>query len=397
MELNPRKERQKEMAMKIKASYFTFWKVVGYIILFFGAIATFQRFYYGLGYTTNMSDNFPWGFWVGFDILVGIGVAAGGFTITAMVYIFNMKKYKVLIKPVLLTALMGYAFEGVALMYDLGKYFNIWRPLVYGNYRSPMFVLAVCVVLFTGVLALEFFGFTLSKFEQFKKPVSFIKSIFIVLVIVGVIISVVHQSTLGLVFTIVPEKLHPLWYSKLLPLYFFLTSVGVAFGMTIVESYLSWRALGHEVPLNILANLARGMIVVHLTYFVAYIEDLFIHGKLKYLVDGSFYSFMWWLENIVWLAIPLVIVANRKWLATRVGVFTAGFAYVFGFVLNRFNVAMTAMEYSLHANYMPTWQEVVVSASFIVVMFYIYGYAVKHLGLFDESHGGEGEEPELVL
>lgn len=371
--------------MKLDKSYFSFWKVVGYIILFFGAIATFQRFYYGLGYTTNMSDKFPWGFWVGFDIFVGIGLAAGGFTITAIVYIFNLKKYRPIVKPVILTALMGYAFEGVALMFDLGKYFNIWRPLVHGNYRSPMFVLAVCVVLYTGVLAMEFSAVSLKKFEWFKKPVSIIRSIFILFVVLGVIISIVHQSTLGLVYTIVPEKLHPLWYSRLLPFYFFLTSIGVGLAMPIVESYLSWRALNHEAKLPILANLARGMVVVQLTYFVAYIEDLIIHDKIHYIFKGDFYSFMWWLENIVWLILPLIVVMNKKWITTRVGVFFAGFSYVLGFILNRFNVALTAFDWSAKANYMPTWQEVIVSASFIVIMFYIFGYCVKHFDLFDEQ------------
>ncbi len=372
--------------MKIKGFKITFWRVVAAIILVAGAVATYQRFFYGLGAATNLSDKFPWGLWVGFDVISGVGLAAGGFTITAIVYIFNLKKYHCIVKPTVLTAFLGYTFVGIALLWDLGKYFDIWHPLVFGNHHSPMFELAVCVATYTTVLALEFSSFALGKFKWFRKPVNFLRGIYIVLVILGVLISTLHQSSLGTLFVIVPEKLHPLWYTKLLPVYFFITAVGAGLGMTIVESYLSWRALGHEAPLDVLVNLARGMVVIQLTYFVAYFEGLIVSHKLHYLFDGSFYSFMWWLETIVWTIIPAVVVFNKKWISTRVGVFVAGFSYVLGFLLNRLNVSMTAMEYSLKANYIPSWQEIAVSASFVVVIFIIFGFAVKYFDIFEEEH-----------
>ncbi len=364
---------------------FTFWRVVAALILIAGAVATFQRFVYGLGYATHLSDDFPWGLWIGFDVISGVGLAAGGFTITAIVYIFNLKKYHCIVKPTVLTAFMGYVLVGTALLWDLGKYYDIWHPLVFGNHHSAMFELAVCVASYTGVLALEFSSIALGKFKWFRKPVNFLKSIYIVLVILGVLISTLHQSSLGTLYVIVPEKLHPLWYSRLLPIYFFFTAVGAGLGMTVVESYLSWRGMGHEAPLPVLANLVRGMVVIQLTFFVAMFEGLIVNHKLGYLVDGSFESGMWWLEMALWVFIPTIIAFRKKWMLTRLGVFTAGFSGVLGFLMNRLNVSMTAFQWSAKVKYVPSWQEVAVSASFVVVSFIIFAIGVKYFDLFAEE------------
>lgn len=384
--------------MKLTMPKITFWRVVAAIILLAGLVATVQRFYFGLGAATNLSDEWPWGLWIGFDVISGVGLAAGGFTITAIVYIFNLKQYHCIVKATVLTAFMGYVLVGVALLWDLGKYYDIWHALVYGNHHSAMFELAVCVASYLGVLALEFASIAFGKFKWMRKPVGFLKSIYILLVIMGVLISTLHQSSLGTLFVIVPGKLHPLWYTKLLPIYFFVTSIAAGLGMTIVESYLSWRGMGHEAPTHILANLARGMVVIQLTFAVAQFEGLFVGGKMGYLVDGSYESIMFWIETAVWTVIPAIIVFNRNWVRTRVGVFAAGFSYVLGFLLNRVNVTITAMEGYAGTRYMPTWQEVAVSASFVVVAFIVFRFAVKYFNLFDDHHEAPETEgaPEML-
>lgn len=378
--------------MKWQLPKITFWRVVAALILCAGAVATFQRFVFGLGAATNLTDAWPWGLWIGFDVISGVGLAAGGFTITAIVYIFNLKEYHCIVKATVLTAFMGYVLVGVALLWDLGKFWDIWKALVYGNHHSAMFELAVCVASYLGVLALEFASIAFGKFRWMKKPVSFLKSIYILLVIMGVLISTLHQSSLGTLFVIVPQKLHPLWYTKLLPIYFFVTSIGAGLAMTIVESYLSWRGMGHEAPLHILSNLARAMVVIQLTFSVAMFEGLFVGGKLGYLVNGSYESMMFILEVLVWTVIPTIIVLNRKWVSTRLGVFAAGFSYVLGFLLNRINVTITGMEGYAGTRYMPTWQEIAVSASFVVVAFMVFRFAVKYFNLFDDHHHGEETE-----
>jgi len=170
--------------------------------------------------------------------------------------------------------------------------------------------------------------------------------------------------------------------------------VAAGLGMTIVESYLSWRGMGHEAPTPILANLARGMVVIQLTFFVAMFEGLIVGHKLPFLVDGSYEMWMWWLETLVWTVIPAVVVFNRRWIGTRTGVFVAGFSYVLGFLLNRINITITALEGYVGSRYMPSWQEIAVSASFVVVAFIVFAFAVKYFDLFEEEeHEGAAEHP----
>ncbi len=171
-----------------------------------------MRFTRGLGPSTNLNDQFPWGIWIGFDVLCGVMLAAGGFTLTAAVHIFNIKRLHPIVRPTILTAFLGYVLVCVALMYDLGRPYRIWHPLVMRNPHSVMFEVAYCVMLYTTVLSLEFSPIVLERFNL-QKPLKIVRAVLIPLVILGVILSTLHQSSLGTVYLIMPEKLHPLWYT----------------------------------------------------------------------------------------------------------------------------------------------------------------------------------------
>ena len=221
---------------------FTFWKFVFFFLMAAGLYATVIRFTQGLGASTNLSDQFPWGIWVSFDVLCGVMLAAGGFTLTAAVHILNIKRLHSIIRPTILTAFLGYILVSAALMFDLGKPYNIWHPLIMRNPHSVMFEVAYCVMLYTTVLALEFSPIVLERFHM-EKPLKVVRAILIPLVITGVILSTLHQSSLGTLYLIVPTKLYPLWYSPLLPVFFFLSAIAVGLAMTIFESSLSSRHL----------------------------------------------------------------------------------------------------------------------------------------------------------
>src|SRR5271157_4140190 len=198
----------------------TFWRVVLVLILLLGAYATVLRFARGLGATTNLSDAFPWGLWVGFDVMCGVMLAAGGFTLTAAVYILNLREFKPIVRPTVLTAFLGYLLVVVALLFDLGRGYRIWHPLVMWNPRSVMFEVAWCVTLYTTVLSLEFAAVIFERF-RLQKLLRIQHAITIPLVITGVMLSTLHQSSLGSLYLIVPNKLHALWYTPLLPVLFF--------------------------------------------------------------------------------------------------------------------------------------------------------------------------------
>jgi Ni/Fe-hydrogenase subunit HybB-like protein len=217
---------------------FFFWKTFGAIALGVGIYAAITRFAYGLGATTNLSDQMPWGLWVGFDVLCGVGLAAGGFTITAGVYLFGLKHLRPIARPAVLTAFLGYQLVSAGLLFDLGKPYNIWHPLVMWNPHSVMFEVAWCVMLYSTVLALEFSPMVFEKFG-WHTPAKVVKKLSIPLVLAGVLLSTMHQSSLGSVFLIMPTKLHEIWYSTALPIFFFVSSIGVGLSMVIFESYLS--------------------------------------------------------------------------------------------------------------------------------------------------------------
>ncbi len=219
----------------------TFWRTVLVLVLAAGFYSTVLRFVKGLGAATNLSDQFPWGLWVGFDVVCGVGLAAGGFTLAAIVYIFHAKRFYPVLRPSILTAFLGYSLVAVALLFDLGKPYNIWHPLVMWNPHSVMFEVAWCVTLYLTVLALEFSPVVFERF-QLHRPLRVVKAVTIPLVIAGVLLSTLHQSSLGSLYLIVPEKLYPYWYSPLLPVFFFISAVSVGLAMVIFESNLSARA-----------------------------------------------------------------------------------------------------------------------------------------------------------
>ena len=213
------------------------WTVAA-IILALGAYATFVRFFRGLGASTALNDLAPWGLWIGFDVMAGVALAAGGFVIAATVHIFHREKYEPLLRPAILTAFLGYLLVITGLLYDLGQPWRIWHTLIYWNPHSVLFEVAWCVMIYTGVLALEFAPI---MFERLRVPRirRILRTITIPLIILGITLSTMHQSSLGSMFLIFPSKLSALWYTPILPLLFFTSAVAVGLAMVTVESLLS--------------------------------------------------------------------------------------------------------------------------------------------------------------
>src|SRR3954454_3417297 len=272
---------------------FTFWKLVFFFIMAAGLYATFLRFTRGLGASTNLSDQFPWGIWISFDVLCGVMLAAGGFTLTAAVHILNIKRLHSIIRPTILTAFLGYILVCAALMFDLGKPYNIWHPLIMRNPHSVMFEVAYCVMLYSTVLALEFSPIVLERFNL-QKPLKVIRAVLIPLVILGVILSTLHQSSLGTVYLIMPTKLHPFWYSPLLPVFFFLSAICVGLAMTIFESTMSSKHFNRELELPILQELGRVLMVVLSVYAVLRAEDLIHRGVVPMMFKWRYETPLFW-------------------------------------------------------------------------------------------------------
>ena len=359
----------------------TFWKLVFFFLMAGGLYATFIRFTQGLGASTHLSDQFPWGIWVSFDVLCGVMLAAGGFTLTAAVHILNIKRLHSIIRPTILTAFLGYILVSTALMYDLGKPYNIWHPLIMRNPHSVMFEVAYCVMLYTTVLALEFSPIVLEHFHL-ERPLKVVRAILIPLVICGVILSTLHQSSLGTLYLIVPEKLHPFWYSPLLPVFFFLSAIAVGLAMTIFESSMSSKHFGLQLELPVLQELGRVLVVVLGVYGILRFEDLANRGALRLAFHRGYETYLFWLEILLAIVIPLILLAQPRVRSSPNGLYVSAVLVVLGFITNRMNVSITGFEGSTGVRYFPKWTELAVTGMIIAAGFALFGMAVKYLPIF---------------
>ena len=362
----------------------TFWRAVLIVVLVSGAYSTLLRFAHGLGAATALSDRFPWGLWVGFDVLCGVGLAAGGFTLAATVYVFHLERFHAIVRPAILTAFLGYGLVAVALLFDLGRPYRIWHPMVMGNPRSVMFEVAWCVMLYLTVLALEFSPVVLARF-RLERPLKIMKRITVPLVIVGVLLSTLHQSSLGSLYLIVPSKLHPYWYSPWLPVLFYVSAIGVGLAMVIFESNLSARAFNREIEMPLLSELGKGLLVVLAIYGLMRFQDLASRGALRLLREPSTETLLLLLEIAIGTVVPIILLAYRPMRENREGLFATAVMVITGFLLNRLNVSVTGLEASSGAHYFPKWTEVSVTLSLVGAGFLFFALAVRYLGVFESE------------
>jgi Ni/Fe-hydrogenase subunit HybB-like protein len=369
-----------------------FWQGVFIALLVALGFVTVLRFTQGLGATTNLSDRFPWGLWIGFDILCGVGLAAGAFTLTAIVHIFNLRRFEPIVRPTLLTGFLGYMFVIVALMFDLGQPWRIWHALVFWNPHSVMFEVAWCVMLYTTVLAIEFSPVLFEKL-RLERPRRILHALSAPLVIGGVLLSTLHQSSLGSLYLIVPGKLHPLWYTPALPFLFFTSAVGAGIGMVVLESYLSGRVFGRRLEMDLLEPLSRAMVVVLGLYALMRLQILNRNGALQSLNPPGYEGAMFLLEVGLGVVLPVALLAFRPVRTSERGLVIASFLVVLGFVANRLNVSVTGMEGAAGVRYLPTWMEIVVSVGLVAIGMAAFGLAVRYLPIFHEAPAGAPRDP----
>jgi len=366
--------------MKIKL---TFWKVVFIVIMVLGLYSTFVRFFYGLGAVSNMTDQFPWGLWIGFDLLCGVMLAAGGFCMVGAVYLFNVERLHSVVRPAVLTAFLGYVLFIVGLMFDLGRPWYIWHQLIYMNPHSVMFEVGICVMSYTTVL---FFEFLPNVFERFnlQAPIKWIKKIYPVLIILGILLSTLHQSSLGSLYLIMPSKLHPFWYTPALPFLFFGSAIAVGLAMTIFESTQSAKAFGRHLELPVLVELGGALLVALWVNALLRFEDYFHRGLLGQIVKPSYEAYFLWLELALTFVIPITMLSFKKVRLSPGGLYLASVCTVLGFITNRLNIALIGFETYVGHHYVPKWTEFCVTLMIVAAGFFLFGLAVKYLPIFPD-------------
>ncbi|MGB6249894.1 MAG: Ni/Fe-hydrogenase cytochrome b subunit [Terriglobales bacterium] len=366
--------------MKIKL---TFWRVVFVVIMVLGLYSSYVRYFHGLGAVSNMTDQFPWGLWIGFDCLCGVMLAAGGFCMVGAVYLFNVESLHSVVRPAVLTAFLGYVLFIVGLLFDLGRPWYIWHQLIYMNPHSVMFEVGMCVMTYTTVL---FFEFLPNVFEALKwpTPIKWIKKIYPVLIVAGILLSTLHQSSLGSLYLIMPSKLHPFWYTPALPFFFFASAIAVGLAMTIFESTQSAKAFGRHLELSVLVTLGGALLVALWVNLLLRFEDYFHRGLLRQIFKPSYEAYFLWLELILTYGIPITMLSFKKVRLSPQLLYLASISTVLGFITNRLNIALIGFETYVGHHYVPKWTEFSITLMIIAMGFALFALAVKYLPIFPE-------------
>ncbi|MCP3955836.1 MAG: polysulfide reductase NrfD [Desulfobacterales bacterium] len=382
-----------EHAATDSKSYLSTFNVIAGIIVIMGLIVTAMRFIGGLGTVTNLSDYNPWGIWIGFDLLCGVALAAGGYVTSAACYIFGMKRFHSAVRPAILTGFLGYALVFVALLYDVGRPVRLvlaYPFVVQQGTSSLLFEVGLCVALYLNVLFLEFCPAAL-EWLGIRKLRDILVKVTMVLTIFGVVLSTLHQSSLGALFLIAPSKLHPLWYSQYIPVYFFVSSVIAGLSMVLFESTLAHKYFHHKMDATHLGEsdgltmgFGKAASMVLAGYFTIKVIGIAVDNNWHYLATG--WGAWYLVELIGFVALPCFLFAlgvrdgNLKLIR-----YTAIWS-VLGIIVNRLNVSVIAFNWHLPAadRYFPHLLEIVTSVFIVTLGVIAYRFIVNNMPVLYE-------------
>jgi Ni/Fe-hydrogenase subunit HybB-like protein len=353
-------------------------------LIFLALVVAMIRYVAGLGNISNLNDNYGWGLWISFDLLCGVALAAGAFVTASFVYLFGEERYRPLLRPAILTGFLGYLMVIFALMVDLGRPERIWYLIIFWNPHSVMFEVGWCVMLYTFVLALEFSPLVFERFGL-EAPRRLIHALIIPLAIAGATLSTLHQSSLGSLYTILPDQLNKIWYTPLLPLMFWLTAVAVGPAMVILESTISSRVFRRGLELDLLGGLARVIPFVLAVYMAVKIGDLAASGELGLLTDWRLESGLWWLEMICFVALPMVLFSLPAVRRSNGWLLFSALLVISDVVLSRFAVSLIAVgRPEFAASYVPHPLEFAITIGVISWGVAVFGLVARYLPLFVE-------------
>jgi Ni/Fe-hydrogenase subunit HybB-like protein len=367
------------------------WMFVGLA----AAVAT-ARFLFGLGATTHLSDGTPWGLWVGFDVMGGVALAAGGFVITATVYIFKLEKYHSIVRPAVLTAFLGYGAVVVGLLFDLGLPWHIWHMMIYWNPHSPLFEVGWCVMLYLTVLTLEFFPVPAEDFSALARIRRFLIKFRIPLVILGIALSTLHQSSLGSLFLIMPYRLFPLWYSPILPVLFFVSAVGLGLMMVILESHFTAYLYRRKPETHLMYPLGVAARWVLILYAVLRFGDLAVRGQLHDLLGGQWQVKLFWFEIALMLVIPLILSFTPQFREKTSWQWVTAAMATSGIVLNRIDVGGLADLARSSRLYVPEWTEIVVSLGIVAAATLVFLVTIEHFKVWERRPADPNADPRAL-
>jgi len=349
-------------------------------IVALGTLAGLVRFIFGLGATTNLNDTYPWGLWVSFDVVTAVPLAAGAFTLGAIVHCFHIKKLEPLVRPAIVTGFLGYSLVCVGLILDLGQPHKGWHVLRYWNLHSPMFEVSMCITAYTTVLFLEFLSPVAEKFG-WNIPLRILRWLEMPLVILAAAISTLHQSSLGTFFLIAVDKLHNLWYNPLLPLLFWVSAICTGMSIIIVEATATHRWMGQPNEGPLLRTLAKIIPWVLGLYILLRIYSLVVLSE-RPLFDNPILTMLFYTEFGFGFVLPFCMFCYKEVRESDLLRLVAAHLVIFGLVLNRFNVSMFGMMDASNI-YHPSIIETLVTMGIITAHILFFVLIAKYFPIFE--------------
>jgi len=378
--------------LKPRGKWLTPFNVISIPIIIIGVVILYFRFTQGLGSVTNLSQEFPWGFWIGFDVVTGVAFAGGAYIITFVVYVMRVEKYHSIVRITVLNGLLAYIFYAGALVLDLGRPWNIINPII-GNsfgYNSVLFLVSWHFLLY---MIAEFVEFSpvIAEWLHWEKARKFVTVLTLGAVIFGITLSTLHQSGLGALFLLAKSKIHPLWYTEFIPILFLVSSIFAGLAMIIFEGSISHKVFrdkidhkDHVAYDEIIFGLAKGAAITMFVYYF-FKALIFIHGE-EWTLINDFWGFWFLVEVIGFVLIPCFMFAygvrNRSLGIIKV----ASVLTLIGIILNRLNISVIAFNWNATVKYYPSWQEIVVTLMVIFTEIWVLRWIVTRMPVFQKAH-----------
>lgn len=375
------------MLARIK-SEITLWRVIVGIIFVTGLYATYIRFFHGFRASTNLSDQMPWGLWVGLGTLCGVGLSASGFGISAAVELLGMERYRPILRSAILISFLGYLTVCAGYLYEIGLPWRFWHPIVMWNHRSVLFDVCICIMTYTTVLTFEFAPAVIEKLPWPRLRVTLLHyhhRILVAVVLAGVLLSSMHQSYLGGLYLITQGKMHPLWYSQYMYSMFFLSAIPAGLALTVMAIYLCMRSLNVRIDPTILSDCGRMVQMLLIVYAFFKVLDLISNQAIGYAFQRTVEAGYFWLEMALLLAIPITLLSFESVRNNLEKLYWTCATVVAGFMVDRLNVSINSLQTAMGTHYVPKWSEFASTILVVAAGVMAFRYAVIYLDILPKA------------
>jgi len=377
--------------LKPRGKFLTPFNIISIPVISLGLILIIIRFWKGLGAITNLTQEVPWGLWIGFDVVTGVAFAGGAYVLTFMVYILNMHKYHSIVRITVLNGFLAYVFYAGALLLDLGRPWNVINPIIGNSFgtSSVLFLVAWHFLLYMIAQLIEFSP-AVAEWLGAKRARKILSGMTIAAVIFGITLSTLHQSGLGALYLMAKDKIHPLWYSEFIPVLFFVSSIFAGLSMVIFEGSISNKVFSsqiseknHKAHNSIVIGLSKICAVAMFAYFFLQVL-IFVHGKRWDLLNTPM-GYWYLLEMFGFVLLPMMLFFYSYRRNNILLIKVAAILTMLGVILNRLNVTVIGFRWDAAIRYVPTWMELAVTLTVIFTEIWIFRWVINRMPVLRES------------